>query len=213
MERPVAVFELDALFAEPLTKLLVTRLIEKGLMPDEALSISSAPDEKRLAVLGRYLKGLSYDEVEAVCGELIDEYRGKVFSHAMSLIFDLKAKGHFMLAISGAPRFLVDGFAYEAGFDKSYGSYFSTGASERFTGAVEDEDIITNRASVLQRAVRKENLTLRGSVGLAGSASFIPLLEMVETPIAFNPDYELRARAEKRGWKIVLEENGVVYKL
>ena len=213
MERPVAAFELDALYPEPLTKLFVDRMIEAGHFPATARSAYAAPEATRLALLGRFLKGVPFTDAEEVAGTLIEEGKGRAFSYPMSQAFELKSRGYFLLAISGAPRFLVDGFAYEAGFDKSYGSYFATGASDRFTGAVEDEDVITNRAAVLTRAVRKENLTLRDSYGLAGSASFIPLLEMVGAPLAFNPDHELKARAEKRGWKTVLEEGGVVYKL
>ncbi len=213
MTRPVAVFDLDALYEKPLTSLLVGRMVERDIADEAALRLVSLPDAARFTALGKLLKGMNFDDMEALSGELIDEHRGRVFPYASRLIEDLKRRGYFLLAISGAPRFLVDGFAYEAGFDKSYGSFFATGASDRFTGAIEDEDVIKNRAAVLARAVKKEGLTLAGSTGLASSASFIPVLEAIENPIAFNPDQELRSRAEKRGWKIVLEEDGVVYKL
>ncbi|MBP6860439.1 MAG: hypothetical protein KBC38_02685 [Candidatus Pacebacteria bacterium] len=213
ISRPVAAVDLDALYAKPLTSLLIARMVERDLMPEESLRIPRLPDAARLPALGRALKGVAYDEAEAMANELTEEHKGRVFPYVMGMLLELKSRGYFLLAISGAPRFLVDGFAYEAGFDKSYGSFFATGASERFTGAVEDEEVITNRGAVLQRAVRKEKLVMKGSVGLAASASFIPVLEMVENPLVFNPDHELRAHAEKRGWKVVLEEDGTVYKL
>lgn len=213
MDRPVAAFDLDALFPRTLTQLFVEQMIAQGYFTDEAQGVPGASDQTRLARLGRHLKGVAYSDAEEVANALIESERGTGYGFPTNLIYDLKQKGYFLLAISGAPRFVVDGFAYEAGFDKSYGSFFATGASDRFTGAVEDEEVITNRASVLARAVRKEGLTLQNSIGLASSASFIPLLEMTETALAFNPEQELRARAEKRGWKIVLEEQGVVYKL
>lgn len=213
MERPVAAFELDSLFPVPLTKLFVERMIDAGHFPEEALAVAKAPESSRLALLGKFLKGVAFSDAEEVAGALIEEGKGSAFSYPMSQAFELKSRGYFLLAVSGAPRFLVDGFAYEAGFDKSYGSYFASGASDRFTGAVEDEEVITNRAAVLTRAARKENLTLRDAFGLAGSSSFIPMLEMVGHATAFNPDQELKSRAEKRGWKIVLEEQGVIYKL
>jgi phosphoserine phosphatase len=39
------------------------------------------------------------------------------------------------------------------------------------------------------------------------------MLELVQRPIAFNPERELAKIAMKRGWPIVVERKNVVYKL
>src|SRR3989338_4803431 len=111
----------------------------------------------------------------------------------------------FLLAISHSPKFIVDGFGYEAGFDKVYGTFYATGASGNFTGTIEDEDLIKNKAAVLTRAVRKEGLTFEQSFAVGDSESDIGLLDMVERPIAFNPNQTLYTYAARRGWKVVAE--------
>jgi phosphoserine phosphatase len=38
-------------------------------------------------------------------------------------------------------------------------------------------------------------------------------LKLVEHPIAFNPNQNLKAAAEANGWKIVVEKKDVVYEI
>ena len=91
--------------------------------------------------------------------------------------------------------------------------FYSTGPSENFTGEIEDADLIMNKAAILTRALRKEDITLEGSIGVGDTESDIPMLEMVETPIAFNPNQKLLTHAKRRGWKIVVERKDVIYEI
>ncbi|MDO8408133.1 MAG: HAD-IB family phosphatase, partial [bacterium] len=136
-----------------------------------------------------------------------------VYRYTRDLIKDLKKKGYFLLAISHSPKFIVDGFGYETGFDKVYGTFYATGASGNFTGTIEDEDLIKNKAAVLTRAVRREGLTFEQSFAVGDSESDIGMLDMVETPIAFNPNSHLYTHAKRRGWKVVVERKDVIYEL
>jgi HAD superfamily hydrolase (TIGR01490 family) len=228
MKKPVAVFDIDGtLFRSSLTLQLVERLIERGVFPKDQKSVYE--EERRLWIdrRGTYqayldkvievfhtqIKGVPYQEVANIAGEIIEEQRHHVYRYTRDLIKQLKRDGYYLVAISHSPKFIVDGFAHEAGFDKSYGLFFTSGASDNFTGEIEDEALMKNKSSILQRVVRKEDLTLLGSVGVGDTESDIPMLEMVERPIAFNPNQELYAHAKRRGWEIVVERKDVVYEL
>ncbi|MFI5260722.1 MAG: HAD family hydrolase [Candidatus Paceibacteria bacterium] len=227
-KRKVAVFDIDGtVFRSSLTIALVERLIEKGIFPPEARATYEEEErmwiERRgdyetylngiIAMFKPYLKGAPYQAVVEIAGEIIEERRNHVYRYTRDLIKELKQEGYYLLAISGSPKFIVDGFAYEAGFDKSYGTFFTSGPSDNFTGEIEDEELIRNKSTVLLRAIRKENLTLEGSVGVGDTESDIPMLEMVERPIAFNPNQKLYAHAKRRGWEIVVERKDVIYHL
>ena len=82
---------------------------------------------------------------------------------------------------------------------------------ELFTGRVLHIDTMYDKASILIRAIEKENLTLKGSVGVGDTESDIAFLEMVDRPICFNPNQKLFAAARKRGWKVVVERKDVTY--
>ena len=226
--KKVAVFDIDGTaFRSSLVLELVNRLIERGIFPSDARK--EFEDEwmkwldrkgeyesyidKVVHVFGTYIKGAPFEEVANLAGEVIEEKKDRVYRYTRDLIKELKAQGYYLLAISHSPRFIVDGFGFERGFDKTYGTFYTTGASDQFTGEIQDEDLIFNKAAVLQRAVRKENLSLEGSVGVGDTESDIPMLEMVTRPIAFNPNMVLYAHAKKRGWEIVVERKDVIYKI
>jgi len=225
-KKKVAVFDIDgtvyrwSLFLE-----LVEELVEHGIFPKEAREAYEAEHTdwlnrqgdyqtylgKVIEMFGKYLKGVPFADAERASRVVIAEKKDRVYRYTRDLIQKLKGEGYFMLAISHSPSFIARDFGETAGFDKVYGFFYETGPNDAFTGGVVDEDVIRNKASVLQRAIRKEGLTLEGSVGVGDTETDIPMLEMVETPIAFNPNRALYEHAKKRGWKIVVERKDVVY--
>jgi HAD superfamily hydrolase (TIGR01490 family) len=227
-ERPVAVFDIDGtLFRSSLLIELVEELIKHEIFPPEA---SKAYEGARVDWLnrkgeyepfirkvvqsfGKYAKGAPYGEVADIAGEIIESKKDRVYRYTRDLVDDLKGKGYFLLAISHSPKFIVDGFAYELGFHKSYGTFYETGASNRFTGTIADEHLIMNKSAVLARAVKKEKLTFKNSYGVGDTESDVSMLTMVENPIAFNPNRILYRHAKKNGWPIVVERKDVIYEL
>ena len=86
-------------------------------------------------------------------------------------------------------------------------------AKVRYTGVVMYENIIFNKDRALLRSVEKENLTLRGSIGVGDTESDLPFLKLVSKPIAFNPSSGLYRVARREGWGVVVERKDVIYKL
>ena len=226
--RSVAVFDIDGtLFRSSLLIELVEELIARDTFPKAARkSYASAqvdwqnrqgeygPFIRRvIEAFGKYAKGIPYGDIADVAGEIIEARKGHVYRYTRDLVQELRDKGYFLLAISHSPKFIVDGFAYELGFHKSYGTFYATGASDRFTGELEDEHLIMNKGAVLKRAVTKEGLTLHGSVGVGDTESDISMLQMCERPIAFNPNRVLYRHAKKNMWNIIVERKDVIYEM
>jgi HAD superfamily hydrolase (TIGR01490 family) len=227
-KRPVAVFDIDGtVFRSSLLIELVDRLILRGVFPEEARKEYERAQEewldrkadyepyikKVVQSFAKYLKGVPYGDVADLAGEVIEEMHHRTYRYTRDLIADLKNRGYYLLAISHSPKFIVDGFAYELGFHKSYGTFYTTGATNRFTGELEDEHIIMNKASILSRAIEKENLGLIGSVGVGDTESDISMLAMVEQPIAFNPNRALYRHAMQQSWKVMVERKDVIYEI
>ena len=227
-KQKVAVFDIDGtVFRWSLFLDLVEKFIECGIFPEEAREeyrqeYAAWLDrkgeyktylQKVVAIFEKNLKGVAFKDAERVAQEIVSEKKSRVYRYTRDLIKKLKRQGYFLLAVSHSPFFIANAFGREAGFDKVYGFFYEVGPSECFTGKVEDSDIITNKAAVLRRAVRKENLTLEGSVGVGDTETDIPMLELVDTPIAFNPNKVLYAHARKRDWRIVAERKDVIYKI
>ena len=104
-------------------------------------------------------------------------------------------------------------FCQAFGFDKVYGRFYEIGPSDRFTGMISYEHLIANKANIVRRAVEKENLTFEKSVAVGDTESDIPMLELVERPICFNPNGKLYRHAKIQGWEVVVERKDVVYEI
>ncbi len=70
-----------------------------------------------------------------------------------------------------------------------------------------------NKREVLERFLEEVGVGLEGSVGIGDTLSDVGFLELVHTPIAFNPNRSLFEVARRWGWPIVVERKDVIYNL
>ncbi len=224
--KKVAIFDIDGtIFRSSLLIELVNVLIEKGLFEESARKEYEREYKKWLARDGDYesyinavvqsflknIKGVYYGDFFKASEVVVERYSNHTYRYTRDLIKKLKKEGYFLLAVSHSPKTTVDIFSDALGFDKSYGTLLELGPSECFTGKRMDEPLIMNKANIVKRAVEKEKLTLKGSIGVGDTESDIPLLDSVENPICFNPNMKLYKHAKRNGWKVVVERKDVVY--
>ncbi len=226
--KKVAIFDVDGtIFRSSLLIELVEILIEKGLFQASVRSDYERDRKYWLDRKGDYesyigavvevfiqnIKGVSYKEFEVVTDEVIRRHKDKVYRFTRDLIKDLKKKGYYLLAVSHSPKTILDKFCIPLGFDKVYGRIYETGPTDKLTGVVVDEHLISNKANIVRRAVIKEGLTLHNSVGVGDTESDIPFLELVTHAICFNPNAKLYKQARRAKWRVVVERKDVIYEI
>ena len=224
--RKVAVFDVDGtVFRSSLLIRLVDVLIEEGLFPPRTREEFAEKEKNWLERKGdyqkyidsvvnsfmRHIRGLSYTDFDRAVKIVTGRYKDQVYRYTRDLVKKLKKERYFLLAISQSPKGVLDPICKAWGFDKVYGRFYELGPSDRFTGRIQDLELITNKAAVFRRAVAKENLTLKGSVGVGDTEGDISFLELVERPVCFNPNKKLLTHAKRRGWQIMVERKDVVY--
>jgi HAD superfamily phosphoserine phosphatase-like hydrolase len=116
-----------------------------------------------------------------------------------------------LLAISHSPKQIVENFAKSLGFDKVYGAIYECDKNGITTGKKLYKELISDKSKILQRAIEKERLTLKGSIGVGDSEGDMPVLKMVDRPICFNPNQKLYDYARKHNWEIIVERKDVIY--
>lgn len=225
--RRFAVFDIDGtLIRWQLYHALVTELAAQGsLSPEAAQRINAARDSwKRRAhaqafaeyediLLHEYLSALTHIPVaafNAAVDAIVDIYKDQAYTYTRDLIATLKADGYILLAISGSHQEILVKLASHFGFDHVVGSQYSV-EDGRYTG--EEFTPIHDKGEALRQLVDTHGLTYTDSVGVGDTASDISMLELVEQPIAFNPNRELFAHAKAHGWKIVVERKNMTYEL
>lgn len=226
--RKVAIFDIDGtIFRSSLLIEITEELIKEGIFPEKARDIytkahgewsdrKESYDKYIGAVIEAFMKnikGVLYSDFERVAKKVIDSKNQRVYRYTRQLIKDLKKQEYFLLAISHSPTTVVQEFARKWGFDKAYGRLHETNKAGKFTGKVLHENLISDKAKILKRAVERNGLTLEGSVGVGDSESDIRFLELVDRPICFNPNSKLYKHAVKAGWEVVVERKDVVYQI
>lgn len=227
MKRKVAVFDIDGtIFRSSLLLELVEALIQARVFSKYARAHYVELWEKWrdregsytdfiqgvIRAYAHFIKGIRRADVWKVAERVIEIQKKRTYRYTRDLVRKLQPT-HFLLAISHSPYEAVAPFAKSWGFEKVYAMVYEVDKRVRFTGKPLYEEIILNKAKVLQRAVEHNDLTLKGSVGVGDTESDIPFLELVERPIAFNPSSVLYEVAKKKKWDILVERKDVVYKI
>ncbi|MBD3244977.1 MAG: HAD-IB family phosphatase [Candidatus Moranbacteria bacterium] len=222
----LAVFDIDGtIFRSNLHFELLDGLAYKGVFEKKALLrvIKSYRDwldnlgtyekykEELVKTYSQQLKGKNKDAIIKIAGKVVDFYRNRKFIYTTKLIKKLR-KDHMLLAISGSPIEIVRQYNKYLKFDDVFGTVYEIDKNRNYTGK-EVYTPVDNKSRVLKRYVAEKGISLKGSTGVGDTASDITALELVENPIAFNPDLNLYKHAQKKKWKIVVERKDVIYKI
>ncbi len=228
IKRKVVVFDIDGtIFRSSLLIELAEALILEGVFPAKVRKIYSREYKRWLdrkdsyekyigAVIKAFdknIKGVPEKAVRPVVEKVISFHKNRLYRYTRDLLKELKKKNYYLLAISHSPMYVVGRFGKILGFDKVYGRLLEIDSKNRFTGRILYEELIFDKAKILKRAVEKENLTLKDSIGVGDTESDIPFLKIVEKPICFNPNANLYRIARKRKWPVVVERKDVIYKI
>lgn len=156
------------------------------------------------------VKKLSFHEIEQAIDTVFAEYKDQVYIYSRDLITKLKADDYLLFAISGSQSEIVAKIADYYGFD----DYVGTVYERHNTGFTGSKTIGSqNKDTTLRAMVHKHRASFKDSVGIGDSHSDISMLELVERPIAFNPEKNLFDYAQSRGWKVIVERKDMIYEL
>ncbi len=222
-----AIFDIDGtIFRSSLLIELMEALIHEGVLPAKTIKAYADTRSKWLNREGSYedyinavvcafelhIKGISVKRLKTISNQVVARSGKRIYRYTRDLIKTLHAKNYFLLAISNSPLDIVTPFCKNLGFNKVYARRYETNDKGKFTGKIQYLDLISDKAKILKRAIVKENLTLKNSIGIGDSEADIPFLKLVANPICFNPNQKLYTIAKRRGWKIIVERKDVIYR-
>jgi len=222
-----AVFDIDGtLIRWQLFHAIVHSLGKHGLLPPEAhgrVRAARMEWKRRTTETGfatyenvlvseylAVLQNMHADEYETIVQDVFDEYKDQTFTYTRDLARGLKAKGYMLLAISGSHHEIIQKLAQYHGFDDAVGATLEQ-INGKFSGKIDTP--IFDKATVLKQLLGKHSLTTDGSYAIGDSTGDAPMLELVDNPIAFNPDKKFFAAASSKKWRVVVERKNMVYEL
>lgn len=164
-------------------------------------------------VYAKYIKGRTREDVQKASALLMPFYKNKTYVFAEKLIAKLKKEGYHIIAISGSPIEVVEEYNRQhLKFEKVFGSVYDMDKNGRYTGRSGFEPC-QHKGATLKQYVFENGLTLKDSYGIGDTESDASFLELVEHPIAFNPNQNLKDMAVKKGWRMVVEKKDVIYEI
>jgi HAD superfamily hydrolase (TIGR01490 family) len=228
---PLAVFDVDGtLFRRGLLPALTRRLVEEGVFSERVREELSEDyyawverrgsydtyDRLVMELFLRELEGISVAELQRCAIAEVEAHGRRLHIYTRDVALRLKEAGYQLIAISGSPQEILDLFLKPLGFDRAWGTVLAKDARGRYTGEVLENPFGNKRRvmeEVMEEFLANAEAGLEDSVGMGDTLSDVGFLEMVETPIAFNPNRGLFEVARQRGWPIVVERKDVIYNL
>lgn len=227
MKGKIAVFDIDGtIFRKNLAFELIDELSWLGIFKKEVrnklvglytnwLDHKGTYDEYRKALVELYvmnLKGCKKDDILRASKIVVPFYKDRTYIFANHLIAKLKKDKYHIVAVSGSPSEIVEEYNKYLKFDAVFGSVYETDKSGVYTGKAIFEPTL-HKGHVVRQYVAEKELTLKESFGVGDTESDVKFLEIVENPIAFNPNLNLKKIAKAKGWKIVVEKKDVIYEI
>ncbi len=224
----IAIFDIDGtIFRKNLHFELINELVWMKVFPFSArkklinlytswLEHRGTYESYRIALVDLYaehIKDRSREEVEKASQAVVPFHKNRTYIFAEKLIKKLKEDNYHIIAISGSPIEIVEEFnEIHLKFDKVFGSVYAMDENNIYTGGAIFEPI-KNKGQVVKQHVYENKLTLDDSYGIGDTESDASFLKLVENPIAFNPNQNLKEIAEKNNWKVVVEKKDVIYEI
>jgi HAD superfamily hydrolase (TIGR01490 family) len=167
-------------------------------------------EAKVIIIYESILKTITFEQLGEAIDAVFDEYKDQIYTYTRDLIAKLKKNGYLLLAVSGSQDEIVSKVAAYYGFDDFVATTYKR-SQNRFSGA----KIVPafNKDKALEKLVATHGAGYRGSIGVGDSLSDVAMLNLVEQPIAFNPEKEFFEYAASKGWRVVVERKNKVYEL
>jgi HAD superfamily hydrolase (TIGR01490 family) len=167
--------------------------------------------EKLVSLYEEHIKDCRKKDIEKASEKVANFNAKRVYIYTRNLIEKYR-KDHFMVVISGSPVEIVKRYAEIFNFDMFFGSVYEVNKKGFYTGVPEFEPT-KDKGKVIKDFIKEKGFGLKNSVGVGDTESDAKFLEIVDNPIAFNPNRDLKQIAEKNGWKIVIEKKDVIYEI
>src|SRR3989338_11240316 len=221
--KPVAIWDIDGtIFRSSLTIELFRELVKQKIFKPSLLHRVSQSEQKWLnrqghyedyiaGVVGAYQKaivGKKKSEIAKASRKIIREHKFRTYRYTKSLLDSIRGK-YFTIGISGSPLEAVSEYNKFLKFDKLYGWEFGLDEKGSYTSAVLHAPSLYKKELIV-RYLASHKLSLKGSIGVGDTESDVGFLNLVDRPIAFNPNYNLAKIAKAKNWTIVVERKDLI---
>lgn len=226
MKKKLAIFDIDGtIFRKNLHFELLDELVYMGIFQKEIrfelikvyghwLDNEGTYESYRNRLVGLYeqnIGGCDQEDIIRAAKKVASFNAKRIYIYAKKQLNALR-KDHVMLAISGSPIEIVKEYAKIFKFDAFFGSVYEIDKNKIYTGKTIFEPTV-DKGDVVRQFVAENDISLEKSFGVGDTESDAKFLQLVDNPVAFNPNLNLLKIARKKKWKVVVEKKDVIYEI
>lgn len=224
--KPLAIFDIDGtIFRSSLTIELFRHLVRRKIFKPRFIKKVRAAEEKWTnrrksyesyinEVVASYQKavvGVNKKDVITASKNVMAVQQRRTYRYTLQTLEKIRSK-YFTIGISGSPLEIVNEYNKFLRFDKIYGWEFGTDKNGRYTGKVLHVPPLYKK-EIITRFVENHGASLKHSIGIGDTESDEGFLDLVDKPVAFNPNLKLAQIAAKKNWTVVLERKDLILEL
>jgi HAD superfamily hydrolase (TIGR01490 family) len=148
------------------------------------------------------LRGFPVERLLGLVGTALEPtLRPLVYPEALELARRHQARGERVYVVSSTLQEIGEALAADLGLDGALGLVCEE-ADGFYTGRAMRTCHGSGKAVAVRELAAREGIDLVRSTAYSDSASDLPFLETVGSPVAVNPDRKLRRVADERGWPV-----------
>jgi HAD superfamily hydrolase (TIGR01490 family) len=163
---------------------------------------TEATTEELLEQVKVMLRGVPERDVARTVPDLMAGLLPRIYPQMLDEVHAHQDAGRPTFIISGAGNGLVELLARVLGMEGGIGTRYEVDPNGAFTGELEGPLMYgEGKVEAMRRFAADHDLDLDASWAYSDSASDLPMLSLVGTPVAVNPDPELARVVRERGWR------------
>jgi HAD superfamily hydrolase (TIGR01490 family) len=156
-----------------------------------------------LRVARELIAGLSERTVDRMGPEVMAAILPRVFPQMLEEVYAHQDAGRATFIVSAAGNGVVEMLAAVLGMDGGIGTRYEVDGEGDFTGRFDGPFVYgAGKVEAMEAFAAEHGIDLGISYAYSDSLSDLPMLELVGTPVAVNPDARLSQVAGQRGWRI-----------
>ena len=234
MTRRAAFFDIDGtisregLISEMFKKMIQYELIDSGKWASEVEPAFTRWDkrvgdyddylQKMVDIYSETVRNTSEFHIAYIARRVIEQRGDRVYTYSRERIRMHRARGDFVVAISGSPVELVREMSEKYGMDDYRGTVYRVNEQGLYSGEIVPMwDAESKRRAVLELA-EQHGVDLAESFAYGDTNGDFSMLRLVGNPVAVNPTRELLSRIREDGEMrekvtVIVERKDVTYRL
>jgi HAD superfamily hydrolase (TIGR01490 family) len=186
--------------------IITRRQLARDARENIVFRLKGSTDESTARIkarIGEALNGVRVRDMQRLAPTVLAGVLPRLYPEMLEIAYAHQDEGRPIFICTAASQEMADLMALVLTFDGAVGSAIEV-KDGAYTGAEGGRFTYRQgKADAIRELAEREEIDLAKSYAYTDSESDLPMLELVGHPVAVNPDAELAAIAEQRGWEIM----------